>query len=69
MLTRLVVVICQYVQISNNCCTPETNKLLYISYISIKTKTKIEQREGIGSNPTSPPKAYTSVITFMVLSR
>lgn len=68
MLARLVVVICQYIQIANN-CTPETNKLLYINYISIRTKTKIEQQEGIGSNPTSPPKAYTSIITFMVLFR
>ena len=68
MLARLVVVICQYIQISNH-CTPETNKVLYINYISIRTKTKIEQQEGIGSNPSSPPKEYTSVITFMVLFR
>ena len=63
----IVVIISQYIHILNhyvvhlkliNCC---------MSIVSQFKKTpKMEWWKGIGSNLTSPPKACTSVITFMV---
>lgn len=36
--TLMVVSILQCIQMSKLCCTPETNKILYINYTSAKTK-------------------------------
>ena len=42
MLTRLIVVIIsQYIQISNHYVAPETNVILYVNYTSIKNKSKL----------------------------
>lgn len=41
MLIRSIVMInLQYILVSNHYCTPETNVMLYVNYISIKKKKK-----------------------------
>lgn len=37
------------------CCTPETNKLLYVNYISIKTPKLNDEREEV-QIPLAHPK-------------
>lgn len=34
----------KYTNIESLCCTPETNIMLYVSYTSIKTKTKPKEQ-------------------------
>lgn len=41
----------QYILVSNHYCTPETNVMLYVNYISIKKKKRIYEDTWHNSGP------------------